>query len=380
MISVFPNDRDYFYDVHQNIYQVLGYMHPPDGVHCLFKYRKLENNREKTAGFVWKSQLSNFLYERNFSTYSSKTASSSIKKNPFRRFSEFYGVDFTIVPKEIIHRYLDPKMKLQQLRNNVRSNFSSLTDQERYAIELSYIFEDELGISSQEMGVTGSILWGGVHAESDIDMTFYGKRSFRAFLGNIGKLIYKSNQLRSPSLTEKMTMANKFSQKSGMSLDDCTVFIAQKKFLLYFSKYYLSIAFCPTPSEIQQNSLGMNTTRFTNIPELSNLTIQATVSDDDWMYYYPGIVYLKNVKIPHSPSIAVDIPPICRVLVFEHENIGYFEKGSDIEVRGLVQLIMNPPYDVIAKNPPINGQNRYAQLVVGTLENFGNEYIKKIGL
>ena len=111
------------------------------------------------------------------------------------------------------------------------------------------------------------------------------------------------------------------------------------------------------------------------------VTLRARVSNDDWMYFYPGIVYLDNVEIMDAENER-QIPFITRMVVFEHENIGYYENGDYIEIRGLLQYIKNPPYEVITKfqrSLPIENQE-FAQIVVGTKENYENEYVKNLRL
>ncbi len=343
MIPTYPNDRDYFFDKDDNIYQVIGYVHPANYVYCLEKYSKIEDGGRDSSDFIWKSQLTNQYYKRNISIYSSRNATLNIKRHKYRKMSNLYGVDFIHFPRTKIKRYLNPIEKIKMLRDQVQKSFLSLSDQERNAIEISHLFERELGIAPKNLGTTGSILWEGVHPNSDIDIIIYGIQNMRRFFQSVNKLLQVSNKIRLPSVIDQMKWAGKFSQKSGLSVDDCTVFIANKKFLLFFSNFFLSIAFNPTMPEILQNTLSTDETKFRTIPEFTSVTIQATVKEDDWMFFYPGVIYLKNVRII-SPNVGIsDLPPICRAVVFKHENIGYYKKGSEIEIHGLVQVIQNPP-------------------------------------
>ncbi|TFG19863.1 MAG: hypothetical protein EU530_04915 [Promethearchaeota archaeon] len=381
MIPTYPNDRDYFFDKDDNIYQVIGYVHPANYIYCLEKYSKIEDGRSDSSNFIWKSQLTNQYYKRNISMYSSRNATSNIKRHKYRKTSDLYGVDFIHFPRTKIKRYLNPIEKLEILRDQVQKSFLSLSDQERNAIEISYLFERELGIAPKNLGATGSILWEGVHPNSDIDIIIYGIQNMRRFFQGVNKLLQVNNKIRLPSVIDQMKWAGKFSQKSGLSVDDCTVFIANKNFLLYFSNFFLSIAFNPTMSEILQNTLSNDETKFRTILEFTSVTIQATVKEDDWMFFYPGVIYLKNVKII-SPNVGIsELPPICRAVVFEHENIGYYKKGSEIEIHGLVQVIQNPPQDVLTNTYSSFGETHtYGQIIVGTSENYGFEYIKNLGI
>jgi predicted nucleotidyltransferase len=267
------------------------------------------------------------------------------------------------------------------MRDQIQHNFLNLTDQERCAIEISHIFEEELGIPSSNIGLTGSILWKGVHAQSDIDMIIYGIHNMRKFFTGIDRLILTQDNLTHPSLTEKISLAGKFSQKSGLPIEDCTVFISKKKFLLKYWRFYLSIAFNPTTHEITQNTLATKNTRFINLPGWESVIIKASVKEDDWLYFYPGVVYLENVEFISVGKNIEEYPSICRAVIFEHENVGYYGKGDLIEIRGLVQTILNPPQDIINESPSeFSKKKNYAQIVVGTFENYGAEYIKNLNL
>ncbi len=372
----FPNDRDYFFDNHENIYQVIGYSHPLDSVYCLHKYSPLSNPSDNKI--TWKSGINTKDYIRIISHYSSSSATTNIKNNPYRTHSELYGVDMIQFPTSLIKLYLNPRKKLQSLINHVVTHFHDVRDQEKYAVEISHLFETELRIPIETVGVTGSILWQGIHENSDIDLVIYGLRNTKQFFQRIERLIQSHHQIRTPNLTEQFNLAHLFAQKSGLSFEDCTVFISNKKFLLHFSKFVLSIAFSPNESEIKNNTLASANTRFINIPRLSRITIKATVADDSWMYFYPGVIYLTNVQIDDSKAM-IDVGQICRVVIFEHENIGYYKRGNHIEIRGLIQKIENPPSDTLIKCKDVVDitENIY-QIIVGTSENYGNEYVKNL--
>ncbi|MBN2154458.1 MAG: hypothetical protein JW776_00255 [Candidatus Lokiarchaeota archaeon] len=375
MIPEFPNDRDYFYDEDDQIYQVLGYVHPRDTLYCLQKYEKTIEDQNI---FFWKSDITHHSYKRLITQYSSSTAASIIESHPYREHSELYGSDFIQYPKNKIKFYLSPRKKLEQLIDTPKSKFHSLAEQEKLAVEIAHVFENELNIPLRDMGITGSILWGGIHKHSDIDLIIYGKSNLMAFLYNIHRLVNVHSQLRTPTLMENVSNAHKFSQKSGMSIEDCTVFITNKPFLLFFSKFYLSMAFNPSEQEIQNNTLALDSTYFINVPEYSRMVIQATVVNDDWLYYYPGVVYLDDVHFVGLVQGKVSSSNLCRALIFEHENIGYYKRGNRIEICGLLQQIQNPPHDIVARYSGKNPSSPFFQLVIGTRENYGNEYVKNL--
>jgi len=63
---------------------------------------------------------------------------------------------------------------------------------------------------------------------------------------------------------------------------------------------------------------------------------------------------------------------ITRLIVYEHELVGYYKKGDIVEIRGLLQEGINVPNFNDLK--PV----KTYQILVGGQETFGNEYIRLI--
>ena len=127
------------------------------------------------------------------------------------------------------------------------------------------------------------------------------------------------------------------------------------------------------------NNLAKSDTNFINLENQTNVTLHATILNEDWMYFYPGIVYLGDVEIKLLDQISFRNHNIIRAVVFEHENIGYYKKGTRVEIRGLLQKIQNPSREMIKLlNFSSDNVSEFMQIVVGTFENYGNEYIKNL--
>ncbi len=393
-IAQYPNDRDYFFSENGDIYQVLGYVHPKDSIYCLKKYIEIQKQdiqqKKDENSFLWHSNLTNSYYERNILNYSSKSAEKNIAESEFRKYSELYGCDFIVFPRIKIKDYFKPSERLKELRNNIKSGkfsiINEMAEQEKFALEISYIFEEKLGFSEQDMGITGSMLWKGVHQHSDIDIIIYGIDNTMKFIKNSEVILKEEKRLRKPNTSELFAIGGKFSLKTGLSIEDCVVYTSLKKYLLYFNDYFLSIAFCPKHNEILENQMAIENTHFINISGLDNVTIKAKITNIDWGYFYPSIIDVKNIiflKKPENSKLPLEQLNICRIVIFEHECSGYFKSGQNIEIRGLVQEIENPPPQFILRNALSLGQNdienlKFHQIVIGTSENYGNEYIKNL--
>ncbi|MHA1821813.1 MAG: hypothetical protein ACTSVC_15175 [Promethearchaeota archaeon] len=444
-----PNDRDYFIDSNNDIYQVIGYIHPENKVYCLKKYDAVSVNKEDignkigdnnpnandsykqnkggdfvgngTKPFLWFSHLNDTYYKRVILGYSSQTADKNIKSNKYKEFSEIYGADFIAYPHEEIKYYLQPRKKANLLISRYSmNNLDSLikySPQRLSAIEFIFQLEDDLGISPDDVGITGSILWDGEHKYSDIDIIIYGLNNTKRFIFSNNSLNLKPNFLRRLTTTEIFNIANRFAIKTGLSFDDCVVYTFKKPYLFYIGKYFLSIAFAPYDSEIRRNPMADKDTRFKNVKGAEDVTIRAVVKGEDWGYFYPGLVEIEDIKtIEFEPQnikdkLLKDNPSLIkRIIIFERECSGYFHEGDHLEIRGLIQRVENPPIDNnthdnsfgsyqisgntknnntnnnntnnsgIDNKDSVNKENVFYQIVIGTYENYGNEYIKNLDI
>ena len=92
--------------------------------------------------------------------------------------------EFIVVPHDQIDEVFDPQRRWLQLRRDSRSK--SLEPLLSEAVELGTLIRDELQIPlssvadrDSEFGITDSLLWGGGHAESDIDLVVVGRDNAR---------------------------------------------------------------------------------------------------------------------------------------------------------------------------------------------------------
>lgn len=389
----FPNDRDYFIDDQGDIYQVLGYVHPKDKIVCLKKYRKIGAD-ENYSGFFWHSNITKQKYERVISGYSTQSADKNIASHPYQAFFSIYGSTFILFPKDKIQIYFHPNDKLHVITSEFQDNLiqylSQSPPQKRDALELLYIIEEQCDVSLNDMGITGSLLWDGVHSGSDIDIIIYGIQNHLKFIENAMKLPKRDKRFRRLAVSEIFTIGSKFSEKTGMPVDDCIVYTNLKKYLFYFGKYFLSIAFCPNSDEIVTNPMANHETECKDVPEMNRVTIRAKIDNLDWSYCYPSLIYLRNVEFVSNgkrdskkKEDLLDSNKIIRALIFEREITGYFNIGDDVIIQGLVQQIVNIPNLYPNNRNPENtgiGNNIIYQIVLGTRTNFGKEYIKNLSI
>ncbi|MHA1339705.1 MAG: hypothetical protein ACTSRZ_06125 [Promethearchaeota archaeon] len=391
-----PNDRDYFIDSEENIYQVLGYVHLPQSIHSLLKYKwvkEIEFNPENHSmqmqnfqdfedpnkPFYWFSRFNRKFYKRFILNYSAETAIKNIEQSKYKQYSKIYGTDFILFPREKVKYYLSPLKKFESIIKFFSEGkwdaISKAPEQMRLASEFGLILEDFFNISLTNLGITGSMLWDGLHKFSDIDIIIYGLQSTWNFIKNAPYLPSKDKRIRKPNISELFSLGSKFSIKSGIPVDDCIVFSSIKPYLFYYGKYFLSIAFCPTNNEIKNNPLANAETKFINLFESAPISINAKVLDDSWSLYYPSLTYITDVEILDKKfKKKIDPSLIKRILVFERETTGYYFKNNKIRIKGLLQKVINPPNHYL--NDLKDSDNSFFyQIVIGTAENFGNEYV-----
>ena len=186
--------------------------------------------------FYWHSDVNNCFYSRNIKFYSSKTAIDNINANKYKRHSELFGVDFIAYPKVKITKYFSPKDKMSDrialLNSKNFEEISKLKKQDGIILEVVIIIEDILGIGSDNLGITGSALWDGLHEKSDADIIIYGIDSVKRFISNSNKFLNASERIKKLSISQIYDIAQKFSFKTGLDVQDCVIYTSLKKYKL----------------------------------------------------------------------------------------------------------------------------------------------------
>lgn len=365
-------DRDVIIDTNGDIYQVMGSIHPPEVVLATPKYRKIlvpEPNQ-----FYWQRKKTSECFQRIIPQYSTLAITESIQKDTYRHFSTIFQRDLIQIPRSQISEHLSPKTRLTELYDCFRKgSFAEkheLDNIERETLDITSILIEEFGLSEADLGISGSILWGGQHINSDIDITIYGLTAQNKFSKYSKRFQSQSKGLRSFSLLELMTKAEKWAEKSGLSVEECFDYLHQKSYLFYFKNRFVSLIFVPSQEELIAYSPYLLDSQFFNVRPI---TIQATIRTDRWGLYYPGLYGIQcdailDDEFENLPSKQ----NITRLLVFEHENVGYYSIGDKVEIAGLLQKCEN----VLVGNGFEIGITY--QLVVGTMETFKHEYVRRV--
>ncbi|MCF2138572.1 MAG: hypothetical protein K9W44_00785 [Candidatus Lokiarchaeota archaeon] len=417
-------DRDYFQDVHGDLYQVLGSIHLSDRVFALEKYHRLEksefltNPSKKNEGLsefdlikiqqnvsipinpleevsphkfrIWIQKDTGDQFYRILPNYSSISAKNNIAENRYASFSTIFQRNMIMVPKKDITIHWIPNQRLHELTDWFEGRLSEQLEKlrtfdslERECIEVSICISDIFNISLSNIGVTGSLLWKGHHSESDIDLMIYGHENSRKILDfsyqeyssldgndqNAQKI--EHSYLRRYNKMEILPIAQKLSLKSGLSMEECFEQILYKPYLFFYRDRKISITFAPSLQNLPKCPLFLPSSHFKS---LGMCRIQLKVESDEWGFDYPGLFSVEVKKVLHtSPNLEKIAKQVKRLMVYEHEFIGFYRVGDIIEVKGILQKASKVPdytnsWDII---------DTY-QILVGASESFGNEYIRKI--
>ncbi|NHJ49526.1 MAG: hypothetical protein FK733_17180 [Asgard group archaeon] len=341
---------DYFKDDKERICQVLTWHHPQDRLLSIVKYDKGES--------YWTSRETGIRYKRILRSYSLEGHQENLKlvkdiEPDYLYSSKVYGVNFLAVPIDRISKYYYPEERLKEILNEHEENLEDLEIKVKKLAELLY---DHLKIPFQNMGISGSILWKGQTEKSDIDFMIYGNDFSQDFnqkfplIFDVFPEIIPMNEDKTRRYIESM------SRKSGLPLELTPKYIARKSWLSLFGNTNLSFIFSP-----EKNEIPFQYGEQFFIPE-KPVDIKCKISDTSLGSAYPSIHNITDCEfVGTNEKEEVNLQ---RILSFEGALAGYFTKGEEIVVRGLLEKVIDK-----------NGVKLFDQIILGTRECLGNEFI-----
>ncbi len=351
-----PLDKDLFFAKDRDLFQVITNVHPPDRVVALAKYH--HNNKKPQGVFVWQSSQYPGYFTRSISTYNVKDATTNIAKSNYGRISKILGVPMIEVPTNEITKYLYPEQGLQDWMINKRD-----TEWGKCITNIVSQFKDILNIDETSMGITGSLLWGAQHDNSDIDLVIYGSENALRFIRNAAELLKKSSLIHRPPPEFVERHAGTLAKKTGLNSKLTRQYIAQKSYYIYFEKKFLSLGFVPDPGEISREYDAYE------FHTLVPIQLKARILDDRLGYFYPGEYKIKVEELAiqggtdESPRDVDVVKRLTTLLLMEREISGYYFPGDEVEIRGMLQAVRE-------------GSQEYFQVMVGTQELYGKEWVR----
>ncbi|MFW9923850.1 MAG: hypothetical protein ACFFDW_11250 [Candidatus Thorarchaeota archaeon] len=345
-----PLHLDYFRDYKDRICQVLTWHHPNDRILSIVKY--------DLGDSFWVSRDTGIRYKRMLKSYSLEGHQDNLNhfskiEQDYLYHSEVYDVDFLAVPISKIKEYFYPEKRLYEILHSV----PKLDSIEKKVKTLAELLNEYLNIPFANMGITGSILWKGQTEKSDIDFIIYGN-SFAQNFNELFPQIYKlCDEIKPLNEEKRKRYEESFAKKSGIPLEIARKYITKKTWLSIFDETNLSLIFSPLEKEIP---FEYGAEKFSPIKIVE---IKCQILNSDLGYAYPAIYRIGNIESLQN-EIELNSIDIERLLSFEGALTGYFKKGDEIVVRGLLEEVRDTKTNKISH-----------QIILGTKEGVGNEYI-----
>ncbi|MBD3191711.1 MAG: hypothetical protein GF308_13770 [Candidatus Heimdallarchaeota archaeon] len=348
-----PLHLDYFRDQKARICQVLTWHHPIDRRLCILKY--LPGNSH------WLSRETGLRYRRILKSYSLAGQLDNLKtvttiEPKYLYHSSVYDADFLAVPIEQIAQYYYPEQRLEEILKAHPSN--QLPPLEGKVFKLAGLIHDHLKIPLEDMGISGSIIWRGQTSKSDINFMIYGNENAKNFNERFPKIYDVTKEITPLLPTKRRKYERSLSRKTGLPPFLLERYIKLKSWLSIFNGTDLSFHFNPKPAE-RPFKYGQ---QFFKV--ITPVDVRGFIKDSSFGYNYPGIYQLSDCSfigetVDHSSK---ELPK--RILSFEGAFTGYFKKGDEIVIRGLLEKVYDSKENYL-----------FNQIILGTKECQGNEFI-----
>ena len=369
-----PIHQDYLQDKRGNIFQVITSSHPQERVIALLRYVPAQDPTDPNA--IWQPQsgrIKGIRYHRQLEAYNVSKARSNVDfvetTLPSYVLSDsIYGVPMIAVPRTMIEVYYQPRQRLGEI---LGSDETELDEFEVAAKHIANALRDHLGIESDQVGITGSILWRAQHRYSDIDIVIYGLENKSRFVTRYQELYLADPKIT--GLTEQWTQefAKSLQEKSGLPFEECYKYILRKPWLTLYHEprirqqpIQVGIYFAPTQDEVEQVYRPYGQEWYKSV---GTVTVEAEITDDLLSLYYPAIYKISVeavTELASKETLAAHPSEIKRIFLFEGAISGYAFTGGRVRIRGMLQRVTSSEND------------GFYQILIGTTENHSREYIQ----
>jgi len=323
---------------------VLGYIQPSDRILSFLKY---------VPDPLGDWQSGDIKYRRMFWGSVSSTVDGMTQLPPEYIIADsHFGTDLLEPPKEDVAKYFSPEIRLKEIIEG-----GPCDPLEELVKRGADTLHDALGISYDQIGVAGSILWKGHNLErSDINMNIYGFDASWILHNNYESLTEKKENTRLRELPDwQHAMARVHARVPIMKTEDLQNLFTRRKALCLGE---VCIGITPTllPSEIPIHYGGESYTAISGVP----LTIEMEIENTEYGIFHPALYEGKS-----EPLDAIEGDTVSRIMVYDGAFGGLLRTGDRVEVTGTLQRVV-----------PTDGGPHFHQIMVGTKSGAGREYIR----
>jgi len=345
-------DRDIIRDYSDRIYVVLGYIQPANHVICFLKYVPKRNGK-------WKQDGESF--ERVFwGSVQSVDSGKKLVPQDFIKYDFHFGTELLEIPINRIKAHYQPEKRLATIL--ARGSNDPL---EQSVKATAIAINKSLGIGFEFLGVAGSILW---HAHntsySDINMNVYGLENSKRMQERLDEVSDSNSEIRTRRTNEWKNAISRVNRRiASLSHSDLELLFSRRKAIYHQDRCIgISPILYPNESPIPYNSEKYKTV------SPNPIRVQMHIENDDYGLFQPAIYIGKS-----EPVGMAENESIARIMVYDGAFGGVIRKGDSVEVSGTLQKVQAMKQTKITMN-----QRKFYQLMVGTVEGAGREFIRLI--
>ena len=333
-------DRDIFRDIQGRMFVTLGYIQPLDRVLSFLKYVPDKEGK-------W--QAGDIQYKRIFwgSVDSTVEGMSTLPQN-YTVFDLHFQTDLVEPPHTVIKDYFSSEQRLGEIIEEPKDVLEELVQKAAETIR------DELKLSMDNFGISGSILWKGHNPKySDINMNIYGFKESWILYDNYANLENKETQTRIRNLPEWNRGMERVKKRIPyLDMTDLQTLFSRRK-AIYVKDQCIGITPILKPDEAPiAHGSESYTTLIPNPVKLSMV-----VENADYGIFHPALLTTKPVTI--------DETLVSRIMIYDGACGGLFRNDDRIEVSGTLQRVTQTDTDV-----------EFHQLMVGTKTGSGKEHVR----
>ncbi len=318
-------DHDIFTDEAGRIFFVLGHYQPPDRVISLLKY-------VPDVQGTWIHRISGQHYARSYWHQGIDAFTSASKVTGADKGSELaswqiidpvFGTSFLEVPHERIAEYFLPEKRLASILETKEGELDEVEKRVKLVVQTILKHSGDVDLTVEDVGITGSILWGGYSDRSDINLNVYGEKKCRGLEKALASLARRRVML-ARGLTVQMKGFDDVPgiQRAGkVTISDLK---RKPKLKLEGFKPGIQVRWCLKRGEFP---IDYGSESYT---DRGLATVKVRVTEDAFTLFYPALVGIETLEGKAKPD---------RVLIYDTRYTRLLRSGDEVEITGLLQEI-----------------------------------------
>jgi predicted nucleotidyltransferase len=338
-----PKDRDFVETREGMFFCLIGYLHPPDRYTAYLKYSPDPHGKWRRGQTAYRREMAYYHVSQVAETirYLEAHYPQYVSDCPVR------DIRFSMVPHEYVARYFRPQERLQEILAQPGDSL------EEEVCALVAHLTSVTGLSSEHLGVTGSLLTGSHNpAFSDIDLVVYGRVHAARLKERFGP--EGTAAFRRPAREELVRWSERVARQHSLSVEEAARLALRRWNYGYFGARYVSIHAIRRDDEIREQ-YGDRIYR-----RLGAARLTATLSDVSESCFLPAIYRVVGVTVLEGDPAAAGVGEI---VSYEGLYCDVADAGATVQAYGRLETVNGVP----------------SRLVIGAMQPAGG-FIKPLGV